>query len=116
MNGRIFMIDMKTVKPNIGDFQKYKQTFMEWVAVELAKDPNIDISTILGIPYNPQEPEPYQRWTMRGIFDISKEVLVAEELWDFIGGNGTYQMLLDSFELAGIELKEEIDDYFSRFK
>jgi len=35
MNGRIFMIDMKTVKPNIGDFQKYKQTFMEWVAVEL---------------------------------------------------------------------------------
>jgi len=53
---------------------------------------------------------------MRGIFDIPNEVLIAEELWNFIGGNGTYQILLDSFEVAGIELREEIDDYFLRFK
>ena len=53
---------------------------------------------------------------MRGMFDIEKEVLVADELWDFIGGKGTYLDLLDSFEVAGIELRSEIDEYFSKFK
>jgi len=115
-DGKLFLIDMKTVKPNIGDFQKYKRTLLEWTAATLADNPNADVNTIIGIPYNPYEPEPYARWTMRGMFDIEKEVLVADELWDFIGGKGTYLDLLDSFEMAGIELRPEIDEYFSNFK
>jgi MjaII restriction endonuclease. len=114
--GELFLIDLKTVKPNIGDFQKFKRTLLEWVAAELAKDPAAKINTLIGIPYNPYEPEPYKRWTMRGIFDMPKEILVAEELWNFIGGEGTYQELLDSFEAAGIELRPEIDEYFARFR
>jgi hypothetical protein len=106
---------MKTVKPNIGDFQKYKRTLLEWTAATLADNPDADVNTIIGIPYNPYEPKPYARWTMRGMFDIEKEVLVADELWDFIGGKGTYLDLLDSFEIAGIELRSEIDECFSKF-
>ncbi|NPV87001.1 MAG: TdeIII family type II restriction endonuclease [Anaerolineae bacterium] len=53
---------------------------------------------------------------MRGMFDIPKEVFVAEELWDFIGGDGAYQDLLDCFEQAGIELRPEIDQYFAKFR
>ena len=53
---------------------------------------------------------------MREMFDIEKEVLVADELWDFIGGKGTYLDLLDSFEIAGIELRSEIDECFSKFR
>jgi hypothetical protein len=113
---KLFLIDMKTVKPNISDFQKFKRTLLEWTAVTLAENPDADVNTIIGIPYNPYEPKPYERWTMRGMFDIEKEVLVADELWDFIGGKGTYLDLLDSFELAGIELRPEIDEYFSRFR
>jgi len=30
--------------------------------------------------------------------------------------DGAYEDLLDSFEQVGIEMRGEIDDYFSRFK
>lgn len=112
----LFLIDMKTVKPNIGEFKGFKRTLLEWAAAEMAKNPKVRVWTIIGIPYNPYEPKPYDRWTMKGMFDLRQEILVAEELWDFIGGKGTYQDLLDCFEQAGLELRPEIDQYFRKFK
>lgn len=41
--------------------------------------------------------------------------MVAQEFWDFLAGEGTYQVLLDYFEQAGIELRSEIDNYFAKF-
>ena len=52
---------------------------------------------------------------MKGMLDLKKEVMVAEEFWDFLSGEGTYLDLLDCFEKAGIELRPEIDNYFSQF-
>ena len=60
-------------------------------------------------------PQPYNRWTMRGMLDLPNELKVAEEFWDFIGGQGTYQDLLNIFERVGIELRSEIDAYFARY-
>lgn len=42
--------------------------------------------------------------------------MIAEELWNFIGGDGTYADLLNAFEQAGIELRPEIDSYFEKFR
>lgn len=42
--------------------------------------------------------------------------MVAERFWDFLGGEGAYDDLLDCFERVGIEMREEIDEYFSRFR
>jgi type II restriction enzyme len=50
------------------------------------------------------------------MLDLEHELKVAEEFWDFLGGQGTYVELLDCFERAGIELRPEIDDYFGKFK
>ena len=47
---------------------------------------------------------------------MKNETLIAEELWDFIGGEGSYDALLDAFETAGIELRFEIDRYFEQFR
>ncbi len=52
---------------------------------------------------------------MRGMLDLDNELKVAEEFWDFLGGEGTYQQLLDAFERVGIELRSEIDEYFAKF-
>jgi len=52
---------------------------------------------------------------MRGMLDLENELKVAEEFWDFIGGQGSYNGLLDCFEKAGIELRPEIDEYFAKF-
>ena len=49
------------------------------------------------------------------MLDLQDEILIAEELWDFIGGEGSYDALLDAFEIAGIELRSEMDHYFEQF-
>ena len=114
--GELFLFDLKTVKPNKGNFKEYKRTLLEWTAAELARDSEASVNTIIGIPYNPYEPKPYERWTLKGMLDLRHDILIAEDLWNFIGGEGTYAELLKAFEDAGIELRDEIDNYFERFR
>lgn len=111
----IYLFDIKTAKPNAGGFKEFKRTLLEWVATTLAANPTAKIETLIAIPYNPYDPQPYNRWTMRGMLDLPNELKVAEEFWDFLGGEGAYQDLLNCFERVGIELRAEIDNYFSRF-
>jgi len=87
---------------------------LEWIACVLADNPQANVNTLIAIPYNPYEPKPYSRWTMAGMLDLEYELKVANEFWDFLGGDGAYNHLLDIFERIGIELRPEIDDYFSR--
>lgn len=115
-DGNIHLFDLKTTKPNISNFKDFKRTLLEWVAIYLSKYPNANVNTYLAIPYNHYEPKPYERWTLRGMLDLENELMVAEEFWDFLGGKGAYIELLDCFERVGIELRPEIDAYFSKFK
>ena len=112
----IFMIDIKTAKPNKGAFKEFKRTLLEWAAAFLAVNPDTKINTLIAIPYNPYEPKPYSRWTMAGMLDLKNELKVAEEFWDFLGGEGAYDDLLDCFERVGMEMRKDIDKYFERFK
>ena len=114
-NGELFLFDIKTAKPNKGGFQEFKRTLLEWVAVTLADNPKANINTLIAIPYNPYAPKPYSRWTMAGMLDLEEELKVAEEFWDFLGGEGAYNQLLDIFEKVGIELRSEIDEYFAKY-
>lgn len=113
--GELFLFDIKTAKPNAGNFKEFKRTLLEWIATVLAKTPKAKVNSLIAIPYNPYAPQPYNRWTMRGMLDLAHELKVAEEFWDFLGGAGAYLDLLDIFERVGVELRPEIDDYFKRF-
>ncbi len=113
--GSVFLFDLKTVKPNISNFKDFKRTLLEWCAIVLAKNPQLDVSSLIAIPYNPYEPKPYQRWTMKGMLDLKQELKVAEDFWDFLGGKGTYRELLNCFERVGLALRDEIDACFVRF-
>ena len=115
-NGPIHFFDLKTAKPNISNFKDFKRTLLEWVAIYLFDHPDADVHSYIAIPYNPYEPQPYERWTLRGMLDLGEELKVANEFWDFLGGQGAYEELLDCFERVGIELRPEIDHYFSTFK
>jgi type II restriction enzyme len=107
--------DLKTAKPNISNFKDFKRTLLEWIAIYLSKNPNDKICSYIAIPYNPYEPKPYERWTLKGMLDLDNELKVAEEFWNFLGGKDAYPELLDCFERVGIELRPEIDKYFSKF-
>ena len=114
----IFLIDLKTAKPNVSGFEKYKQDMLEWAATVLYQNPDADVRTIIAIPYNPYDPNPYSRWTLRGMLEIENQsqLMVAQEFWNFLaGGDDVYQDLLDCFENVGINMRDEIDDYFKEF-
>ncbi len=115
-NGEQFFFDLKTTKPNISNFKDFKRTLLEWAAIALTENNNLKVNTIIAIPYNPYEPKPYERWTIKGMLDDKHELMVGEEFWNFLGGKETYQDLLDCFEVAGIDLRPEIDEFFSKFK
>ncbi len=114
-SGELFLFDIKTAKPNAGGFKEFKRTLLEWAAAILAENPKAKIQTIIAIPYNPYDPEPYNRWTIRGMLDLENELKVADEFWNFLGGEGTYESLLKCFERVGIELRDEIDEYFIKY-
>lgn len=115
-NGEMFFFDLKTAKPNISNFKDFKRTLLEWVGIVLTNNPEAKVNSLIAIPYNPYEPQPYERWTIKGMLDDKEELLVGKEFWDFLGGNDAYEDLLDCFEQAGIILRPEIDDYFLKFK
>lgn len=108
-DGREYYFEIKTAKPNISGFVGIKKQLLDWIAMRASENPKIDIRTVVAIPYNPYEPEPYERWTLQGLFDLQQEVLVGAEFWDLLGGKGTYEDLLSVFEKAGLELYNEID-------
>ena len=111
----VFLFDLKTAKPNISGFEKHKQDMLEWAAAILYNNPNVKVRIIIAIPYNPYEPEPYKRWTLRGMLETENQsqLMVGEEFWNFLaGGDDIYQDLLDCFENVGCRMREEIDEYF----
>ena len=67
------------------------------------------------IHYNPYEPEPYKRWTLRRMLEIENQsqLIVGKEFWNFLaGGEEIYQDLLDCFEKVGSKMRYEIDRHF----
>ena len=116
--GSIFLFDLKTAKPNKSQFQDYKRMLLNWCAIILAKTPDIDVHTLIAIPYNPYEPRPYkeERWTVGDTLDFEQELKVAEDFWDFLCGDHTYRNLLDCFKRVGIALQAEIDQFLDNFE
>ncbi len=112
----LYLVDIKTAKPNKSNFENFKQQLLEWMGAFLEYDSNLDVYPLIAIPYNPYVPNPYDRWTMRGMLDLDHELKVAEEFWDFLGGNGAFEEVLLCFERVGIQLRPEIDAYFARFQ
>ena len=104
-----YYFELKTAKPNINEFTGIKKQLLDWIAMRGSQGSVVDIRTIVAIPYNPYEPQPYERWTLQGLFDLKTEVLVGKEFWDLLGGKNTYEDLLKVFEEAGLELYNEID-------
>lgn len=66
----------------------------------------------LAFPYNPYHPEPYSRFTESGMMDHPNDFLIGNEYWDFIGGEGTFPDLLDTFDKVGKKFKGQLDEKF----
>jgi len=109
--------DITSAKPNMKEFVALKVKLLRWTALRLSQDKNVQVFTRLAIPYNPYHPEPYERWTLKGLYDLENgEVLVGEEFWNFVASQSIYDELLDIFQKVGAELRTEIDRKFGEFR
>jgi len=109
--------DITSAKPNMKEFVALKLKLLKWIALRLSQDKNVQVFTRLAIPYNPYHPEPYERWTLKGLYDLENgEVLVGEEFWNFVATDNIYDELLDIFQEVGRELAIEIDRKFAEFR
>ena len=109
--------DITSVKPNIKEFVSLKLKLLRWTALRLSVDKKVNIFTRLAIPYNPYFPELYERWTLRGLYDLDAgEILVGEEFWNFVAGVNIYEDLIKAFNEAGKKLRPKLDKKFSEFR
>lgn len=109
--------DITSAKPNMKEFVALKLKLLRWTALRLSQDKNVQVFTRLAIPYNPYHPEPYERWTLKGLYDLENgEVLVGEEFWNFVASDSIYDELLDVFQEVGEELRTEVDKKFTEFR
>ena len=99
------------------EFVALKLKLLRWTALRLSQNRDAEVFTRIAIPYNPYHPEPYERWTLKGLFDIeSDEIMVGAEFWNFVASGDVYEELLDVFEHAGNELRDETGDRFAELR
>ncbi len=109
--------DITSAKPNMKEFVALKLKLLRWTALRLSQDKKVQVFTRLAIPYNPYHPDAYERWTLKGLYDLENgEVLVGEEFWNFVASDNIYDELLDVFQEVGEGLRVEIDKKFAEFR
>lgn len=94
--GPLFL-EIKSPRPNLDVCAESKKKMIYFQALFEDQQPE----AYLAFTYNPfVYREKYKhRFTMQ-IMDLNKEVLMGDEMWDKLGGNGTYEELLEIAEEA----------------
>ena len=96
--GGPLFVELKTPLPNLDMAAESKRKMLSYLAIMDRQ--NIDgARAFLGLTYNPfLTRERYSHSYTRQIMDMTNEVLIGQELWDYIGGPGTYDELLTSMD------------------
>jgi type II restriction enzyme len=93
--------EIKTPMPKKEDCVRSKRRLLIFQAIYTNKNPQ----AFVALHYNPYiYREKYSHWPTKQILDIDKEVLIGKEMWNKLGGEGTYEEILDIIE----EVKEEL--------
>jgi type II restriction endonuclease TdeIII len=97
--------EIKSAKPNKGQCEEMKERLMTALAIRR----QTSTRTWWGVPYNPYGRGDYRHAYPLAYFDFEREVLLGEPFWEFVGGPGTYDELLDEYRAVG-------DDYAERLR
>lgn len=88
--GPLFL-EVKTPQPKKEDCVRSKRRLLIFRGYYANRNPQAYIAFY----YNPYiEREKYNWWPALQILDIKNEVLIGREMWDYLGGPGTYEHIL----------------------
>jgi type II restriction endonuclease TdeIII len=102
--------EIKSAKPNKGQCEEMKERLMTALAIRRESSTR----TWWGVPYNPYGRGDYRHAYPLAYFDFEREVLLGEPFWEFVGGPGTYDELLDEYRAVGDEYAERLRELRER--
>lgn len=94
------LLEVKTPQPKKEDCVRSKRRLLIFRGYYVGRDPQAYIAFY----YNPYiERQKYNWWPALQILDINSEVLIGQEMWDYLGGPSTYGQILQIIE----EIRQE---------
>jgi len=116
-DGVEYIFDIKTTQPNQGDFKKFNRQLLEWYAYKFAQDPDAKLEARIAIPFNPFQKSWYEQQNSKlssSPLEISKDIWVENEFWNFCSGEeNTFEQLKSLFiELGRENFAAEFHDIF----
>ena len=104
-DGPLF-IELKSPLPNLDIAAESKRKILYYLLI-MDRKGVAGAQAFLGLTYNPFiEREAYAHSFTKQIMDMERQVLMGGELWDMIGGPGTYTELLEIIEDVHAHLPE----------
>ncbi len=103
-DGDEHFFEIKSGKPNKGQCIEMKERLMTALAIRHSES----AFTWWGIPYNPYGLGPYLHAFALPFFDFEHEVMIGEQFWNFVGGEGAYEELLEVYREVGEEFADRL--------
>jgi hypothetical protein len=103
-----YHFEMKTAKPNSGQCETFNEKAMKIHL--LRRDSGRTVFTFFAFSYNPygQLRGDYKHPYPHSYCDFEQSILVGKEFWDIIGGENTYEEVLEIYKQVGKEKGPEI--------
>lgn len=97
-NGKEFFIEMKGPDPNKKEVRAAKEDLLNVIAIKKRHmeldNFNDSVGIVFGVYYNNNDGK-YNNWKVSPLFEEGKGLIVGKDFWDFLGGNGTYDDLIE---------------------
>lgn len=106
-DGKRYAFELKGPLPNSDQTKVSKEKIMKLLAMN---ERPVD-GAFYALVYNPYGRREDYAWSFpKRWFDMAEDkcVLIGDDFWDFIGGEGTYQKFIREINALGVEYKERI--------
>ncbi len=109
-DGTEAFFELKSPKPNKGQCLEVISRLLHVHAIKQAGPPAVQ--TYLAMAYNPYggDRSSYNHSFTLSYLDFKTMMLVGEEFWSYVGGEGTYEELLDIYRAVGREKGPDLVD------
>lgn len=106
-SGPLF-IELKTPISNKDVCAKSKQKLLTYLTIMHQRNIT-SAEAYLGLTYNPYvKREAFKWWAVLQMMDMRRQVLIGEELWNKLGGPGTYQQILEIVGKVRAEIAQRL--------
>lgn len=106
-NGQKLAFELKTPLPNSDITKVSKEKMFKLYAMQ----PQFVTDSFFALPYNPYGKRENYAWSFPERWfrmKTDRNVLIGDDFWDLIGGEGTYQMFITEINKLGLEYRHRI--------